>query len=310
MAISWRLALWIIPIGLAIWIGLTLMDWQEQLRSGIAQRQEVAVTAIAIASAPTATIAPPTADYDLEQVDAMVQAGDLRGALLRLERISELHPNDVRIYLAWTKALIIWGNAPMALEKAQRATEIAPKSADALGLVCLAQDWNNRYEEALNFCEQALEIDPNNALAHASLAETLADLGRGAEALEAGEKAIELKPEDADAHRAYGYALEALARFRDAEKAYQRAVELQPGSLHYRITLARLHRRTGSEDKSLHELEQLADQFRLIPSHSTRSDWSTITPKGTTRQSPISKKRPNWIRTGPRPSSDSVGATI
>ena len=92
---SWRLLLWLIPLGVAVWIIVTVLDWQAQLKSDIAQRQAVAVTAIALASAPTATMAPPTADYDLEQVDAMIQAGDVRGALLRLERASEL-PSERR----------------------------------------------------------------------------------------------------------------------------------------------------------------------------------------------------------------------
>ncbi len=70
-----------------------------------------------------------------------------------------------------------WGQYEHALELAQRATELNPKSANAWDNLGLALFHLERYEEARSAFERATELEPKNALFWSNLAGALRELG-------------------------------------------------------------------------------------------------------------------------------------
>jgi len=141
-----------------------------------------------------------------------------------------------------------------ARANAQKAVELAPQSAVALGALGIVQAWSNiDYPAAEVALKKAVALDPSNAETLYQLADVTGCLGRLDEAVAMMRKALAMEPLNATFHFYTGEFLLALGRHVEAQAELQQAVDLQPGANGYRATLALALMKRGQVDRALVE---------------------------------------------------------
>jgi tetratricopeptide (TPR) repeat protein len=114
------------------------------------------------------------------------------------------------------------------LDDALRAARAARKASKLWELKSLALAGLGRNEEALEAAQRAVQLDPRSVDAVAARAATLGDLNRLNEALREADEVVRRRPAEARAWLLKGQVLTRLGRHDDALAAYERALELSP----------------------------------------------------------------------------------
>jgi tetratricopeptide (TPR) repeat protein len=177
--------------------------------------------------------------------------GDYRAAIGLYEQASRRRPSDADLVTQAARLMVFIGQAPKAEQRARKAVELDPRSAEARAVLCMALDWQSRYAEAQAECEAAVALDPASPTALAYLSEVQTDLGAIAAAQESARMALELDPEHADALRNMGYAYEQSGAYAEAIYYYERAVTAQPNMPHVLIAIGRAYTILGQVPKSV-----------------------------------------------------------
>jgi tetratricopeptide (TPR) repeat protein len=99
----------------------------------------------------------------------------------------------------WAQSLKRQGRFTEALERTDRALEIAPRDHLAWHARANILHHIRRYADALTAYDRTLEIVPNNVLTWANRAITLRRLGRADDAMTSCTRALELDPESVNA---------------------------------------------------------------------------------------------------------------
>ena len=121
-------------------------------------------------------------------------------------RAVELDPALSRAWIGLSRACLqgAWYSGPerlgesiaRAVEAAERALEVDPRSAPAHAVRGIAAGFQGGRERHLAEFERAIELSPSDALIHGQHCFALAYSGRPDEAVEAGKRAIRLSPND------------------------------------------------------------------------------------------------------------------
>jgi protein O-GlcNAc transferase len=155
----------------------------------------------------------------------------------------------------WGALAFQTGQAQVALERIERAIELAPAHAAAhydRGLIL--QDLS-RLDEAAASYARALALQPDNAEAHNNLGNVLARQGRLWEAIASYRRAIERKPDHAAAHNNLGGVLKEQGDLAAAAEAFSEAIHHQPH-------LAEAHNNLGKTRQAQGRLTEAADCYR------------------------------------------------
>lgn len=204
---------------------------------------------------PTPTRAP--ASY-LEEAEARYKAGRLTEASQAYAAVSALEPNNAEAlqWQAWL--LILRGRPTEAVPLARKAVDIKD-SAMNLGVLAMALDWSEKYDEAIDYALKAVDKDPMLAEAHAFLAEVYADKNNGGRAWEEAQTAIKLNPNSPIAQRNLGYLYERQGRYRDALAAYAKAADLGPQLGYIHISAGNTYQAMADFPNALTEFQKAAD---------------------------------------------------
>jgi tetratricopeptide (TPR) repeat protein len=201
---------------------------------------------IQVGPTPTPT---PTADDVMVEAHDLYLEGDLDAAIAKYGEAATLDPTDPTPYVWESHLLTLRKRLDEAVEKARQAVGIAPDSAEALAVLCMALEWRAiddvdqaGLQEALSACLSATDLDPGYAEAHAYLSEVYADLGRGQDALDEARLAVSLDDSSVFAHRDLGYALQKQRQYQNAVAEYQRASQIHPRLAQPYIDLGHLYR--------------------------------------------------------------------
>jgi tetratricopeptide (TPR) repeat protein len=103
-----------------------------------------------------------------------------------------------------------------------------PDHFDALHLLGVLRQEQNRPAEALSLIAAALRLNARSAQAHTNYGVVLCGLGRHAEVLESFERALAIDPDRAETLGCRGDALLALGRDAAAQASYRDALRLDP----------------------------------------------------------------------------------
>jgi protein O-mannosyl-transferase len=122
------------------------------------------------------------------------------------------------------------GDTDRAVEQFEKALAVQPNPDPVKALTNLgdALTRQNRYDEAIDRCEEALKIDPDYADAHYNLAVALRLRGRLDDAIEHFRESLRLQPGCADAHNNLGIALAQKRMFAEAIGQFRKVVEIAP----------------------------------------------------------------------------------
>lgn len=216
----------------------------------------------ASAAAPSPVPTPPEAR--LSEADQQLSAGHWSAAEAVYADVAAAAPTVAAAHAGWARALIYENRPADAVEHAQKAVELDPRSAEYQTVLALAFNWSGNTDRALTAARRATELDPtlpegwayvaeaetdsyklqeaSDALARANglhggaddpevirvrayLAETNADYTTSVDLYK---KAIQQAPVRSDLYISLGHALRALKQFDAAIQAYQQASDLYP----------------------------------------------------------------------------------
>jgi len=129
-----------------------------------------------------------------------------------------------------------------AIPHARRATELAPRSAEAQGVLAQTLDWSGDIDGAASAARRSVDLDPNLADGHAFLAEVYVDRYQLADARRELDRALAIDADSVEALRVRGYLLETEGRYADAVVGYQEAIDQAPNFAHLHFSLGNVYR--------------------------------------------------------------------
>ena len=142
------------------------------------------------------------------------------------------------------------GDRPAARAAAEAALAQNPKNADALHLLAvLAQD-ENRQGEAEGFARRALALVPSQPLYLNTLGNGLVAQGRTAEAIAVLGEAVQAAPGQADIMFNLANAERTAGRYEDASETYRKVIALRPGHLGAYNNLALMLKALGDAESA------------------------------------------------------------
>jgi tetratricopeptide (TPR) repeat protein len=174
-----------------------------------------------------------------------------RDALHPLAIAAGLLPNDPVAQLNYGNALGRSGLLDEAAARYERALNLEPEFAEALGNLGNVLLERGRPEEAVKMCLRATEIKPGFAEAHNTLGTALLKLARTDEAITSFRRALLQNDGFAEAHASLANALGRVGRLDEAVASYRRALEIKPDCVAWTLGLAtaqRLRRRAAEAE--------------------------------------------------------------
>ena len=193
----------------------------------------------------------------LAEAEDHYKAGKLTAASQSYARAAELEPKNDEAFRWQAWLLILRGRPADAVPLARKAVELKDSGMN-LGVLAMALDWTEKYDEALEAGIKAIDKEPMLAEAHAFLAEVYADRNewRGYEEAQA---AVKLDPNSPIAQRNLGYVLERQGRYKDAVEVYQKAAELAPNLGYIHVSAGNTYMAAGDFENALAEYQKAAD---------------------------------------------------
>jgi tetratricopeptide (TPR) repeat protein len=162
--------------------------------------------------------------------NALLDRGELAGAMAHLERSLAISPNFPDAHNNLGTALAVQGRYDEAIAhfRAALATQDTADTHHNLGFALGNQ---KHFDEAIVEYEAALRLDPRHFGAQSKLGAALGAVGRLPDALAAFEKARELQPKDVETRRSIAATLTLLERIEDAVSEYRALLALSPDDL-------------------------------------------------------------------------------
>ena len=148
------------------------------------------------------------------------------------------------------------GRLSESLQPMQKAVELSPLDAEAIGNLAVSLQELGRLDESEASCRQAIALDPGAYLQHNNLGNTLKKMGRFDEAVASFIKAIALKSEYAEAHYNLGNAFKELGRLNEAEASYRQAIILQENFAEAEAQLGKVCLAQGHFDEGLRRIRR------------------------------------------------------
>ena len=156
---------------------------------------------------------------------------DVKEAVPLASRAAELDDSDPWAHLALGWAAFLTRRTQDAVVEFQRALDINPNFAAALGHLGLALAYDGQSDKALPYLEQALRMsphDPQNFLVYVALATAHYVAGGFAEAASFSRKAVQQHPGFTGGYRIFVASLAQAGQIEEARTALDRLKELQP----------------------------------------------------------------------------------
>jgi tetratricopeptide (TPR) repeat protein len=208
---------------------------------------------------PVATVATPPAAR-LADGDQQMAAGHWSAAAAVYADVARDAPNLAAAQAGWARALIYANKPADAIEHAQKAADLEPKSAEFQALLALAFDWSGNPDRALTSGRRATELDPKLADGWAYLAEAETDKFRLKEASDALDRATAAGGADnPEVLRVQAYLAETNADYAGAADLYKRAVDKAPERSYLHLSLGHALRTLKQYDEAIQAYQQAAD---------------------------------------------------
>jgi tetratricopeptide (TPR) repeat protein len=220
---------------LALAIGVYLL-LQSRLGGG------VAILNANITPSPTIALTPTRRFEDFVQLASTAEdAGDYRKAIELYDQASRRRPNDPQLH-ARAARLLIYLNEPVKGEqRALKALSYDAEHAYARAVLCLALNWQRRYDESIRECQLSIQRDGRLVEAHAWLAESFADKEDLDSALKSGQTALDMNADNIDALRVMGYVNYIFGRYESALGYYRRALDVNPNLPEVRVAMSSIY---------------------------------------------------------------------
>ena len=191
---------------------------------------------------------------------ARARAGDLRGASLEYRRAMRYAPKDFRAPYNLGLVLMRMEEArhTEGLAMLERAVKLAPKNAEVLVDLGVAQRQAGRTPASRATLQRAIRIAPGSFRAQLNLGLTLEKLDKTRPAIEAYRKAASAKPDDARPHLRLGVLLGRAKKHKEAAEAFRRAVAVDGSNVDAQANLGTVLLQLGEHAEAARHLEVAA----------------------------------------------------
>ncbi|MBV9545041.1 MAG: tetratricopeptide repeat protein [Chloroflexi bacterium] len=214
--------------------------------------------ASAVAAAPSAGQTP--AAVRLTEADQQFTAGHWTAAAAAYADVVRTDSANATAQAGWARALIYDDKPADAIEHAQKAADLEPRSAIDQAILALAFDWAGNTDRALTSARRAVELDPNLADGHAYLAEALIDKFRLKEASDELDHALGVGGADnPEVLRVQAYLAETNADYAGAVDLYRRAVDKAPERSYLELSLGHALRAMKRYEEAIQAFQRAAD---------------------------------------------------
>ncbi len=190
----------------------------------------------------------------LAEAEDHYKAGRLGQALAAYAQVTAEEPANDEAYRWQAWLLILRGRPGEAVPLARKAADLKATAMN-LGVLAMALDWNENYDEAIDAALKAVDRDPLSAEAHAFLAEVYADKNSWYLALNEAEAAVKINAKSFIAQRNLGYVLENQGRYKDALAAFEVAGQLAPNLGYIPISAGNTYMAMGDYEHALAEYQ-------------------------------------------------------
>ena len=212
----------------------------------------------AAASAPSPVATPPAAR--LTEADQQMAGGHWSAAAAIYADVARAEPTLAAAHAGWARALVYANKPAEAVEHAQKAADLEPRSAEYQALLAIAFDWSGNADRALTSARRATELDPRLPDGWAYLAEADADKFRLREAGDALDRATAAGGADnPEVLRVQAYLAETNADYSSAVDLYKRAVEKAPQRSYLQLSLGHAQSALKHYDEAIQAFQQAAD---------------------------------------------------
>ena len=206
---------------------------------------------------------PTPAAARLADADQQLAAGHWSAAEQIYADASASAPNLPAAQAGWARALIFENRPADAVEHAQKAVDLEPKSAEYQSILALAFDWSGNTDRALTAARRASELDPNLPEAWAYVAEAETDKFRLQEAADALARASGLigGSDNPEVLRVQAYLAEANVEYSRAVDLYRKAIQQAPQRSDLYISLGHALRALKQFDAAIETYQQASDLY-------------------------------------------------
>ncbi len=190
-------------------------------------------------------------DFDelVEHAAALCENGKFMEASEVLRRVVASDPADSAAWGLLARCELGAGRYQSAVDAANRASELSPRSSVPHQIASLALLSLERPGEAVGRAREAVRVDPFDWRALATLARVLIAGGSGGSELqELVARVLQLAPNEPQAHQTAGVAAAAAGDSEAARRSFRRVLELDPGSAAAQHELARLRLKRRAND--------------------------------------------------------------
>ncbi|MFC1886026.1 FecR domain-containing protein [Thermodesulfobacteriota bacterium] len=183
------------------------------------------------------------------------------GLLLTVGRVDEARPDIQRApanseaYALEAVIAVVQNDKKKAMEMADKAVEMNPRSSVARVAMSYAQQAHFDLEGALKSLEEATTLDGDNAIAWARLSEMWLSLGYLDKALVEAKKAASINPNLSRSQSVLGFAYLSQIKIKEAKKAFEEAISMDQTAPLPRLGLGLAKIREGNLKEGRREIE-------------------------------------------------------
>jgi tetratricopeptide (TPR) repeat protein len=196
----------------------------------------------------------------LPEADQQLTAGHWSAAAAIYGDVARAAPNLAAAQAGWARALIYANKPAEAIEHAQKAADLEPKSAEFQALLALAFNWSGSTDRALTSARRATELDPRFPEGWAYLAEAATDKFRLRDASDALDRAAAAGGRDnPEVLRVQAYLAETNADYTSAVDLYKRAVDKAPERSYLQLSLGHAYRALKQYAEAIQAYQRAAE---------------------------------------------------
>jgi tetratricopeptide (TPR) repeat protein len=213
-----------------------------------------------VAAAAPSVVATVSPTVRLPEAEQQMAAGHWSAAAAIYADVAKNAPSQAQVQAGWARALVYANKPAEAIEHAQKAVDLEPKSAEYQALLALAFDWSGNVDRALTSARRATELDARLPEGWAYLAEAETDKFKLKEAADALDRATNAGGRDnPEVLRVQAYLAETNADYASAVDLYRRALEKAPERSYLYLSLGHALRALKQFPESIQAYQQAAD---------------------------------------------------
>jgi protein O-GlcNAc transferase len=203
--------------------------------------------------------APTPAAARLAEADQQMAVGHWSAAEAIYADLLNTSPGLAPAHAGLARALVYENRPADAVDHAQKAADLEPKSAEYQAVLALALDWSGNTDRALIAARRATELDAGLVEGWAYLGEAETDKFRLREASDALGHATAVDPDNAEVLRVQAYLAETNADYSSAVDLYKRAIQKAPERSYLYISLGHAQRALKQFDAAIKSYQQASD---------------------------------------------------